>query len=102
MECNGNYKVGISVRPEERRNTIQTSHANKVKLMGTFEPEDAYESERKVHNRLKKHNLQGEWFDGEELVFREVYHTVANVCQDPDTSAMTTTPDTHGERGASE
>ena len=95
VECDDNYKIGISVLPEQRVSLIKTDNAKPVSLVYLKEVPFAEDGERRIHKDLRERGLhvRGEWFklDGETL--DEVIHfienyadTVRNMIEELDTS----------------
>lgn len=66
----GPIKIGIATDPKERLKTLQTAHHRPLRLIGysVVRRSWALEWERKVHERIKAHRLQGEWFECHRVV----------------------------------
>lgn len=61
QDGSGNIKIGKSVNPHQRMNSLQTSHATKLVMLGYCLNQLPLE-EKALHKRLKKDRLEGEWF----------------------------------------
>lgn len=60
------FKVGVAVEPEKRLKDLQTANPRPLDLLGTIKcrtRQQAMMIENHIHERLKAHNMQGEWFD---------------------------------------
>jgi len=74
----GRYvKIGVSRDPYSRIREMQTGHPNQLTLRWSTKTDcrrAAYSLERRLHNRLRRHKVRGEWFEMEVLeVLRERY-----------------------------
>lgn len=57
-------KIGVSVNPEKRINTIRTHSAEVILNIFISEKTNKYkEIERKIHQMFKKERVMGEWFN---------------------------------------
>jgi uncharacterized C2H2 Zn-finger protein len=56
------YKIGRSESIEERIKQIQTSNANKIIFINSFECKDSVILENKLHKYFEKNRINGEWF----------------------------------------
>jgi predicted GIY-YIG superfamily endonuclease len=61
----GPIKIGVANNPVQRLNDLQTGNHRKLRLIGysVVRKSWALKWEQQVHERLKKHRLQGEWFE---------------------------------------
>lgn len=61
----GNYKVGISKSPADRRKSLQTAAGTPIELVAAWRVMDkATLVEAHIHRKFKFARLLGEWFDG--------------------------------------
>lgn len=58
----GHYKIGVSLRPEERLRSFKTEMPVDVRIVHTFPASDMYLVENTLHNALKELRYRGEWF----------------------------------------
>jgi len=63
MENTDIFKIGVADDPISRIRGIQVGNPYRLKLIDSFYKENAYEVERKIHKRYKKHRMVGEWFE---------------------------------------
>jgi len=56
-------KIGVSKHPEVRRDELQQGNQDTVELVKSWESEDAFVVEKKIHRRLFDKSLTGEWFE---------------------------------------
>lgn len=59
-ECNGKIKIGISANVQARMSELRTGSGAPLNLIGAVVGD--LELEKALHQRLKKHHLDGEWF----------------------------------------
>jgi|SRR5579872_1282593 len=61
----GAVKIGVSKDPESRCADLQTGNSSKLKVIAKF-PFDsrakAFDWEKYLHRKFRRHRLQGEWF----------------------------------------
>lgn len=60
-----NVKIGVSKNPESRLKELQTGHSCKLKILESFpfaSRLEAYDVEKRLHHRYRRHRLNGEWF----------------------------------------
>lgn len=60
------YKIGISDRPEERLEGLQSANPQKLKLLMTCGFDDkalATQAEQDAHRELRDCHMHGEWFE---------------------------------------
>jgi len=63
-ESNGHYKIGLTKSsPIKRLKELQTSNPKILGLMFSIQHESYRLIEQKIHNKLKKYRVSGEWFD---------------------------------------
>jgi hypothetical protein len=64
------YKIGRSGDVDKRIKGIQTSNANKIKLIRLFECKNSIMLEKHLHNVFEKNRMEGEWFNfnNDELI----------------------------------
>lgn len=62
MRCQGLYKIGVSVNPEQRRRKIQGSGAFDVELICTIQSNDMFALETELHQRFSGKRVRREWF----------------------------------------
>lgn len=55
-------KIGVAAEPLKRLAELQTAHARALRLIATFETEEAMGVERRAHAILGAKRLRGEWF----------------------------------------
>jgi hypothetical protein len=70
------HKIGVSREPLKRLATLQTGNPEKLILMACYPCKNPYSAERKIHTRLRRENVNGEWF---RLPSLRVLDTVADV-----------------------
>lgn len=66
------YKIGVSKNPSKRLKQLQTGSGEELKLVHTFETNNARKIESALHRIYMQHKTMGEWFDlslSEELIF---------------------------------
>ena len=59
-------KIGISGDLESRLKSLQTSNPNELEIryeIGPFPRKEATHIEYKIHRRLRRYRIRGEWFD---------------------------------------
>jgi len=64
VECNGVYKIGVSVLPEQRISLIRTDNYQPIRTVAILEVLSGYGVERYAHTFLKSLgvHVRGEWF----------------------------------------
>ena len=68
-----NIKIGISLEPEDRRKSLQTSNPFPVHIINTFDAgRDAQKHEKHFHDLYQDYHTSGEWFVFESIQFEEV------------------------------
>ena len=68
-----NIKIGISIEPEDRRKSLQTSNPFPVHIINTFDAgKEAPKHEKHFHKLYKDYHTTGEWFLFESLQFEDV------------------------------
>lgn len=68
-----NWKVGISEDVTKRISNLQTASPSKLTLVATYKSyTPVYNLEQKVHKKLRKHNIRGEWFDGNKITLNDI------------------------------
>ena len=75
----GKYKIGIARHPHQRIRQLQTGNPDEIKLIDTYESENAFKIETFLHNQYSHFKSHGEWFDlsvTEEVNFRERCKTI--------------------------
>jgi len=62
-EKGGPIKIGFSEKPESRLNNLQTSHPDKLIILGCIKGDQSME--RELHKRFSKYRIRqdGEWFN---------------------------------------
>ena len=55
-------KIGYTCDVQARMSQIQTSNPNEVDLLFTVKTDDARKLEQDLHNKYRKQNVRGEWF----------------------------------------
>lgn len=71
----GNIKIGSTSNLEKRLKAYQTHNPNKVRVVKTIpcaNVQQAKEEEKRLHKRLSKFRLNGEWFELPEPVLNEL------------------------------
>ena len=59
------FKVGVARNVDRRLETLQTGNPYELAIiakLGPFSRLQAYETERRLHRRLKNFKIRGEWF----------------------------------------
>jgi Meiotically up-regulated gene 113 len=75
----GRYKIGIAKNPNQRISQLQTGNSDKLKLIETYQSENASKIESALHNRYSHARNVGEWFDlsvTEEANFIEICRNI--------------------------
>lgn len=60
---NGKYKIGIATNPKERIHQLQTGNSDQLKIIETYESENAGTIEFALHAQYSHVRKVGEWFD---------------------------------------
>jgi len=60
---NGKYKIGIATNPKERIHQLQTGNSDQLKIIETYESENASTIEFALHAQYSHVRKVGEWFD---------------------------------------
>ena len=60
---NGKYKIGIAKNPKERIRQLQTGNSDQLKIIETYESENASTIEFALHAQYSHVKKVGEWFD---------------------------------------
>lgn len=70
----GPIKIGVATDPRDRLKALQTAHHRPLRLLGYSVVRKAWalQWERKVHARIQKYRLEGEWFECHRAVERIV------------------------------
>lgn len=69
IESGGLIKIGYTTNFDKRIKSYET-HTTNLKILCVSEREDAFEIEKKLHNKYKENRIKGEWFN---LVINELY-----------------------------
>ncbi len=56
------HKIGVSCMPDARIYEMQIGNPELMSLVLSFEIEDAFHFERRLHDRLAEYHVRGEWF----------------------------------------
>ena len=59
----GKYKIGIGKNPRKRICQLQTGNSDRLKIIETYESENASRIESTLHNQYAHNRNIGEWFD---------------------------------------
>jgi hypothetical protein len=59
----GRYKIGIAKNPKRRICQLQTGNSDQLKLIETYQSENASKIERGLHNHYSHGKMVGEWFE---------------------------------------
>lgn len=59
----GYYKIGVSKNPTKRIETLQTGNPSTLKLIETYQSDNARKIEKRLHRLYKYAKKEGEWFD---------------------------------------
>ena len=59
----GRYKIGIAKNPKKRIRQLQTGNSDPLKLIETYQSENASKIETIFHNHYSYGKQVGEWFD---------------------------------------
>ena len=82
MECNGQFKIGISNNPESRYKTFLTGNPN-INLVCYSKPISfAMFLETKLHHLFKDKNIKGEWFTLSEENIISLVKLLTNLNED--------------------
>lgn len=77
----GNYKIGVSVDPEQRRRNLQTASGLPIEIVGVYETElYAYGCENQAHQFYREYRLLGEWFSFDDNMISEVDDNLQLIC----------------------
>jgi len=60
---NSQYKIGISKSPTKRTQQNQTGNPDELKIINTYESENASKIESALHNIYAHKRTSGEWFN---------------------------------------
>jgi len=71
------YKIGMSIRAQNRLAAIQTTAPNQCEIVRAIKTSDRYHLEGLLHSRYADKRMYGEWF-------RLAEHDVAWICSLPD------------------
>jgi len=63
---NGNIKVGMADKPEERLATLQLANPNSLKLL--YQEEGTRDRELELHEQFKEERTRGEWFKPDKIL----------------------------------
>lgn len=61
-----NYKIGITNNIQNRLKTFQTANHKKIKVINLVLSENreaSFKLEKYLHEKYKKYNVSGEWFE---------------------------------------
>jgi len=59
----GHYKIGRSKEPADRIRSLNTQTPVEITLIHTFEADDMFVAEEKLHRRYINKRMNGEWFE---------------------------------------
>jgi hypothetical protein len=59
----GRYKIGIAKNPKKRISQLQTGNSDKIKIIETYQSDNASKIETALHNQYSHAKTVGEWFD---------------------------------------
>lgn len=63
VECRGYVKFGVSNNAKRRLNLLQTGCPFQLTLLASFERKRPYKTEERLHLKLHRYHVRGEWFD---------------------------------------
>lgn len=69
IESGGLIKIGYTTNFDKRIKSYET-HTTNLKILCVSKREDAFEIEKKLHNKYKENRIKGEWFN---LAINELY-----------------------------
>lgn len=61
------YKIGVSKDPEKRHKAVQTGCPSEVLLEHYEERDNAYKTEKYLHNEFQGYKTYGEWYQHNDL-----------------------------------
>lgn len=59
----GMYKIGIAKNPQKRLKQLQTGNSDELKIVETYQTNNASQLESILHNHYAYGKERGEWFD---------------------------------------
>lgn len=62
LECEGHYKVGVSLNPRSRITSLQIGCPFPIKLVMTITHPNADRLEARLHQLYRRHRVRGEWY----------------------------------------
>lgn len=77
----GNYKIGVSTKPDVRARALQCASGLKVDVINIYSTElDAYVCENQAHRFYSEYRLYGEWFSFDETMIKSVDQMLKSIC----------------------
>ena len=71
---NGPIKIGVSDKPQERLEALQTAHYEELELLGVIGGGE--DKEKEIHLRFSQYRMMGEWFKPEGGLLDFVHEAV--------------------------
>jgi hypothetical protein len=62
-EETGRVKIGISCNPERRVKELSVGNPNTLRIVMSYDAEDGFREERRLHDLFSANRIRGEWFD---------------------------------------
>lgn len=81
IKCDDSYKIGVSKKPHNRLNTLQTGTAKKLELIYYKKFDDCYKVEKYLHKTFNDKRISGEWFNLEIRDIDKFY----SICENSET-----------------
>ena len=79
---NGNYKIGISHNPSQRKSTLNAGTFDELRIYHQSDAiSNASKIERDIHSFYKKHHIRGEWFHFNDCELDKVINFI-DLCVD--------------------
>ena len=75
------YKIGVSQSVKRRIRDIRAALPFESKLIALFDINDAYQSEKEIHDILNKYALRHEWFKMDVEAYLIIKEAIVNVCK---------------------
>ena len=80
LECHNTYKIGITDNIRRRMNQLDTKPFKLNLVVQTNKLiKDAYKWERFLHEKYNKHNIDGEWFNLNDIQIKDIKEFFANL-----------------------
>lgn len=79
FECGGRYKIGYSKNPNRRLKELDKRPFKLNLITRSKKINNAYDIEQELHKRLEKFRINGEWYEFENKLLKDIEKFINNI-----------------------